>query len=337
MRLRRPFLDLGESVVVLTGASSGIGRATAHLLAERGSRLVLAARGEEALEATASECRELGAEVIAVPTDVSDQEAVAHLATAAIGRFGHVDAWVNNAGVMAYGPFHDVPIAAHRQVVETNLLGPMYGAHEALRHFHERHDTDGSRGVLVNVASLYAEMTTPFVSSYVTSKFGVLGFSRVVQRDLRPHDGIAVCCVLPASIDTPIFRHAANYHGEDVSAIPPVADPARVARAIVGCLEHPEREVRVGFVGRSIALVERFLPPAYDRTVSRAMDMVGFTGEETEDDDGNLFEPAREWQQIDGEWRNPTARVAVGAAAAVAAVAAAGLAFRSRSAGPFRA
>jgi short-subunit dehydrogenase len=315
VRLRRPFLDVGQSVVVLTGASSGIGRATAHLLAERGARLVLAARGAEALADTVEECRQIGAEAIAVPTDVSDPDAVEALADAAVAHFGRVDAWINNAGVMAYGRFVEVPMDAHRQVVETNLLGAMYGSHEAIRCFHE-HD----RGVLVNVASLYAEMTTPLVSSYVTSKFGLLGFSRVVQRDLRRHDGIAVCCVMPASIDTPIFRHAANYHGKAVSAIPPTADPQRVARAIVGCLEHPEREVRIGFVGRMIALTERFLPPAYDRTASRAMSLVGFSGEEVDEDEGNLFEPATDWQQVDGEWRSTPARLAAAGAAAVAAV-----------------
>jgi short-subunit dehydrogenase len=312
-RLRPPFLDLGDSVVVITGASSGIGRATAQHLAGRGARLVLAARGRDALDDTVAECRDAGAEAIGVPTDVSDPDAVEALAEAALARFGRIDAWVNNAGVMAYGRFSEAPMRAHRQVIETNLLGALYGAHQALRCFR-----DQDRGVLVNVASLYAEMTTPFVSSYVTSKFGLLGFSRVVQRDLRPHDGVAVCCVLPASIDTPIFRHAGNYLGRRVRAIPPVADPYRVAAAIVGCLEHPRKEVRIGYAGRLIALSEKLLPPAYDRTANRAMSLVGFTGEEPEKD-GNVFEASTDWQQVDGQWRNTTGRAATAGAVAASA------------------
>lgn len=315
MSLRTPFLDLGDAVVVVTGASSGIGRATSRELASRGASLVLAARGADALDDTLTECRNAGAEAIAVPTDVSDPDAVAALASAADRRYGRIDAWINNAGVMAYGRFDEVPTDAHAQVVQTNLLGPLYGAHEALQRFHRQH-----KGVLVNVASLYAEMTTPFVSSYVTSKFGLLGFSRVLQRDLKPAEGISVCCVLPASIDTPIFRHAANYHGRRVRAIPPVADPARVASAIVSCLEHPKREVRIGWIGRVFSLGEKLLPPVYDRVVNGAMRAAGFTGEEQPPDEGNVFEPSREWTQIDGEWRNAGARLAAwGVAGLVAA------------------
>ena len=319
MNARRPVLDLEDSVVVITGASSGIGRATARRLAARGAALVLAARGADALEETRQQCvsegGEAGTDAIAVTTDVSDPDDVAALATAAESRYGRIDAWVNNAGVMAYGRFEEVPIEAHRQVIETNLLGSMYGAAEAIRRFRQR-----SRGVLVNVASLYGEMTTPFVSSYVTSKFGLLGFSRVLQRDLRPADDISVCCILPSSIDTPIFRHAANYHGRKTRAIPPVADPDRVARAIVSCLEHPRKEVRVGVLGRFFSWGEKFLPPVYDRVANPVMRTIGFQDAEEPANDGNLFEPGRDWQQIDGEWRNRVRRrTSVGVAAALVA------------------
>jgi short-subunit dehydrogenase len=299
VRLRRPFLELEGAVVVLTGASSGIGRATAHRLAGRGARLVLAARGREALEQTRDECRAAGAEAIAVPTDVSRPEEVEALRAEAVAAFGRIDAWINNAGVMAYGTFDEVPLEWHHQVLETNLLGPLYGAAEAVRCFH---DQEG-RGVIVNVASLYAEMTSPIVSSYVTSKFGLLGFSRALRRDLYRHDDVAVCCVLPGSIDTPIFRHAANHHGRETRAIPPVSDPDRVARAIVRCLERPRKEVRIGYVSRFFALGEKVLPPVYDRVVGPAFRFLGFRDEEVPVDAGNLFESQEEWNQVDGEWR----------------------------------
>lgn len=330
MRLRRPFLDLDGAVVVVTGASSGIGRLTARHLASRGARVVLAARSREDLDDAVAECRAAaggsGDAALAVVTDVSDEASVAALAEEAERRFGRLDAWINDAGVMAYGRFDEVPVAAHRQVVETNLLGAMYGAAQAIPRFRRQR-----RGVLVNVASLYAEMTSPFVSSYVTSKFGLLGFSRVLQRDLRPSDRIRVCCVLPSSIDTPIFRHAANHFGREVRAIPPVVDPERVAKAIVGCLEHPRQEVRVGYLGRFYAWGEKLMPPVYDRIVNRVMQVVGFHNREVPTDDGNLYEPADTWQQVEGEWRNDRAfRASLGVALAVLAAGAAVLDRRGR-------
>lgn len=318
MRLRRPYLDLDGAVVVVTGGSSGIGKATALRLADRGARLVLAARGEPALARASDDCRARGAEVLAVPTDVSDEQAVAALARRAEETFGRIDAWINDAGVMAYGTYDEVPMATHRHVVETNLLGPMYGAMEAIRRFRAQ---DG-RGVLVNVASLYAEMTSPLVSSYVTSKFALLGFSRVLRRDLHGTDDIAVCCILPASIDTPIFRNAGNHFGRATRAIPPVSDPERVARAIVGCLERPRKEVRIGTVGRLMAKGEVIAPPLYDRLVGPAFRMLGFTGADVAPHDGNVFEPSRDWKRVDGGWRNRAARrTATGVAAAVGVLA----------------
>lgn len=315
MRFRRPFLELDGAVVVITGASSGIGRRTARRLARRGARVVLAARDRAALEETADACRADGAEVLVVPTDVSDPDAVTALARRAEERFGTIDAWINNAGVMAYGRFDEVPMAWQRQVLATNLLGAVHGAWEAMSRF-----VGQGHGLLVNVSSLYGAMTTPFVSSYVTSKFGLLGFSKVLRRDYRTERHIAVCCVMPSSMDTPIFRVAANHYGRPARSIPPVADPDRVARAIEGLFRRPRSQVRVGWFGRFSAMGELLASPVYDRVVNLAFRRLGFTGEEVPPSDGNLFEPAHDWQQPDGGWRNTTARrAAVGIATAAAA------------------
>ena len=315
MRIRR-FVHLDGAVVVVTGASSGIGRATAVRLARRGAKLALAARGAGGLEDTRRQVIDAGGQAIAVPTDVSVEEDVIELRRRTVAEFGRIDAWINNAGVMAYGSFADVPMAAHRQVVETNLLGPMFGAYEALGCFRDQ----DSRGVIVNVASLYGEMTSPIVSSYVTSKFGLLGFSRALRRDVYGTDDIAVCCVLPGSIDTPIFRHAGNWYGKETRAIAPVSDPDRVAKAIVRCLVRPRKEVRVGYVSRFFALGEKLLPAVYDRVVGPAFRLLGFRDHEVPAHDGNVFEASQRWTQIDGEWRRTTVRrlsvFAVGAAAA---------------------
>jgi NAD(P)-dependent dehydrogenase (short-subunit alcohol dehydrogenase family) len=139
--------ELRGAVVVITGASSGIGRAAALEFAERGSRLVLAARGVEPLSTAVSECEARGAEAIAVPTDVRDETAVGKLAQAAVSRFGCLDVWVNNAGVIAYGRFEQVPSEVFRVVIETNLMGQVNGSRAALTHFRRQ-----GQGTLINLA-----------------------------------------------------------------------------------------------------------------------------------------------------------------------------------------
>jgi NAD(P)-dependent dehydrogenase (short-subunit alcohol dehydrogenase family) len=147
-------------VVVITGASSGIGRATALAFARQRARLVLAARNAEALELVAAQCSRLGAQTLVVPTDVADAKAVRALAAAALRRFGGIDVWVNNVGVGAVGRFEATPMEAHRRIIESNLLGHMHGAHAVLPHFRNQ----GS-GVLVNMISLGGWLPTPYAGA----------------------------------------------------------------------------------------------------------------------------------------------------------------------------
>jgi NADP-dependent 3-hydroxy acid dehydrogenase YdfG len=160
-------------VVVLTGASSGIGRATAHVLARRGARLVLAARDAAALEGVANECKELGSTAIVVPTDVTDARAVRDLAESALSQFGTMDVWINNVGVGAVGRYDLVPLESHRRVIESNLLGHMHGSHVALTHFRRRR-----RGTLINMISIGGWLSAPYAAAYTASKFALKGFGQ---------------------------------------------------------------------------------------------------------------------------------------------------------------
>jgi short-subunit dehydrogenase len=318
-------VDLAGATVVLTGASSGIGRAAAVRFAKQGANLVLAARGGDSLQAVAEQCRRLDVRAASVPTDVADSVQVEALAARAVSELGHIDVWVNDAAVMAYGAIGEVPFDVQRRIIETNLLGTMCGARAALPHLKAQ-----GRGVIINVASLYAKMTSPYVSAYATSKFGVLGFSEVLRQELKSDRQIHVCTVLPGSIDTPIFRHAANYTGREIRPVPPVASPERVARAIVRCAEHPRREVTVGQLHHLASWGHTLLPRTYSELAPRAMRFVAIGKEPSPHDAGNVFGSQPELDAIRGGWRNRSARAAVAVVAGVAGAAGAAAAVRRR-------
>ena len=287
----------GSRVAVVTGASSGIGRATAHALAGAGMRLVLAARDAATLDLVAAECRSRGGDAVAVPTDVAADGALQALAEAAVEAHGGFDVWINDAAVMAYGTFDQVPPEVYRRVIEVNLLAPIEAARIAVRHFRER-----GGGHLINVGSLYAKMTSPLVGPYVVSKFGLLGFTEVLRQELHEDRDIRVSMVLPGSVDTPIFRHAANYSGREVRPVPPVSDVARVAHSIRDLVERPKPVAVVGRIHHLMAWGRTLMPRLYARTAPPAMWAAGVRPVGAPDGAGNVFEPGREWNQIRGGW-----------------------------------
>ncbi|MFC4728106.1 SDR family oxidoreductase [Coralloluteibacterium thermophilus] len=281
-------------VVVITGASSGIGRATALQFAKRGARLVLAARDAEALETLVHLCDTYGTRALAVPTDVTDAEAVARLAHAAVEFGGAIDVWVNNAGVGAVGAFDEVPLAAHEQVIDTDLLGYVRGAHAVLPHFRAQ-----GRGVLINVLSLGSWVGQPFAASYSAAKFGLRGFSEALRGELADAPGIHVCDIYPSFVDTPAFGTGANYSGHKVSAPTRGIDPRRVAEAIVRTSRRPRPVTPVG-VMTHVARMANALVPGFTllsgRITRRALERQPMA----EPTDGNLFESAGGLRQIDG-------------------------------------
>jgi NAD(P)-dependent dehydrogenase (short-subunit alcohol dehydrogenase family) len=288
--------DLRGAVVVITGASSGIGRAAARSFADQGARIVLAARGPGDLEDAAAECRAAGGEALVHVTDVTEEEAVQRLASAAIERFGHIDVWINNAGVIAYAPFEELPAEAFRRVIETNLFGQVHGARAALAHFRRQ-----GHGILINTCSVWGRVTSPYVSAYVASKFAIRALGECLHQELADEPGIDVVTLLPGSVDTPIFHHAGNWTGRAIRPIPPVAAPDEVAEAMLRCARDPRREVTLGRAGHLLEAMHMSMPGVFASLVPQVF-RASALGGPVAPSDGNLFEPAP--NRVRGGWRH---------------------------------
>jgi len=316
------------AVVVVTGASSGIGRATAMAFAGRGDRLVLAGRSPSSLRTVAEECATYGADVRVETVDVNDGQAVHDLGDAAVAAFGRIDVWVHTAAVMAYGRFEDVPAEVFERVVRTDLLGSAAVARAALAHFRAQ-----GAGVLVLGGSVLGMIAAPYMSSYVTSKWGLRGLARALRQETRDADAIHVCLVEPGGVNTPIYRTAANYAGRVGRPPPPVDRPEKVAAAIVKVADHPRRSVSVGWANPLIRLGFTATPPVYDVLVGPLMRRGGLSREHIGANNGNVFAPLPAQAATTASWGRQWLRSVAASAAGVALVAAAGVATRHRRIG----
>jgi short-subunit dehydrogenase len=263
----RPIRD---QIVVITGASSGIGRETALMFGERGATVVLAARNETALASVAKEVERIGGRASAVVTDVARWEQVARLARQAAERFGRIDTWVNNAGVSTYATVEELTVAEIERVIQVNLLGEIYGMKAALPYLKRQ-----GHGTIINVASALAERAVPLQAAYCASKHGIKGFTEALRLELaREQSGITVTLIEPSSINTPLFTHARSKMGVAPMPIPPIYEPRVVAEAILFAAEHSRRTIVAGGAGKLITVMQRISPVLLDRYMLQGDRMV---------------------------------------------------------------
>jgi NAD(P)-dependent dehydrogenase (short-subunit alcohol dehydrogenase family) len=306
-----------NKVIVITGASSGIGRATALDLAQEGHILVLAARNKQALNELAEECKSIGAkDAISASLDVTYEDEVNNLAKKAIKNYDRIDVWINNAAVTTLGNFEEIPTDVMRRVIDVNVFGYMYGSRAAVKQFKKQ-----GYGTLINVSSIVGITGQPYVVPYSVSKAAIRGLSFSLQQELADYEEIHVCSVCPAVIDTPIFENGANYMGKEVKAPSPVIPAKDVAEAICDLLVVPEHEITVGRMAKVNTLMKTLNPDGFDKQIQKKVYEDHFGESTTPPTNGNLFKFKPENARISGGWMEKThSKVEPGPLAYVAVV-----------------
>jgi short-subunit dehydrogenase len=280
---------VGEQVIVITGASSGIGLSTAQEAARRGASLVLAARSGAALEEIAGRLSVGGANAIAVACDVANRAQVQKVAQCAIDRFGRIDTWVNDAGVSIFGRIDEVSEEDSRRLFETNFWGVYHGCLAALPHL------KNSNGVLINIGSEVSDATVALQGMYSASKHAVKGLSDAIRVELEEVDKspISVVLIQPTAVDTPFPQHAKNYQPMEAKLPTPMIDPEKVAEAILECAVKPVRYKRVGAVAKINTSVAKFAPSLGDKMSAKQYGRQHAEGP-PQDPEGALHRPSEQ-------------------------------------------
>lgn len=287
---------LRDQVIVITGASSGIGLSTARRAAQAGARLVLVARNEEALARICDELRSAGCEAEYVVADVADREQLERAGRVAMERFGGLDTWVNNAGVAIYGRNEDVPVEDQRRLFDTNFWGVVNGSVVAVRHLRER------GGALINLGSELSDVAIPLQGVYAASKHAVRAYTDSLRMELE-HEGapISVTLIKPAGIDTMYLQHSKNYMDVEPKLPPPLYAPDVVAQAILHAAQHPKRDVFVGSASKLLSASNRIAPRLTDRLVEGLMFRMQRSKEPASDRERNsLHAPQQDLQERGG-------------------------------------
>lgn len=290
---------ISQQVVVVVGASSGIGRETALQFAQRGAKVVAAARSQSGIDSLVDEIKSFTGEATGIVADVSDFNQVKAIADKAIEQYGRLDTWVHLAAVSIYATFEQTTPEEFKRLIDVNLMGQVYGAMAALPHIKRE-----GRGALIHVSSVEARRSLPLQSAYAAAKHGIDGFLESLRVELQ-HEKlpISVTNVMPASINTPLFDKARTKLGVKPMGVPPIYQPHLVADAILKVAEHPKREVVVGGAGKMMLLGQRISPKLMDAY----MRATGFKSQRTNEPKGsdapdNLYEPLPGYNTIEGDF-----------------------------------
>jgi NAD(P)-dependent dehydrogenase (short-subunit alcohol dehydrogenase family) len=282
---------IGEQVVVLMGASSGIGRETALRFAKSGAKVVASARGEDGLDSLVEEIKGEGGQAIAIPADTSKFEQVKAVADRAVQEYGRLDTWVHLAAVGLFATFEDTTPEEFRRVIDVNLMGQVYGAMAALPHLKRV-----GRGALIHISSVEAKRSFPFHSAYGASKHGIDGFLEALRVELK-HEGwpISVTQVMPGTINTPFFDKGRSKLGVKPVGIPPIYEPETVANIILYAAENPARDLVSGGAAQALILNQRLSPRMLDAVLATRAGIAPQMTDEprSEEDPDNLYTPIR--------------------------------------------
>lgn len=291
--------SLRGKTVVITGGTSGVGRAAAEAFALEGCNVVVAARGQEGLDETISLCHDLGVVALGVSTDVSNADEVKNLAEKALQFNGRIDFWVNNAGVMASGKFEDVPVEAMDQLVKTNLLGYLHSAHAVLPIFKKQKD-----GVLINNVSIGGYMPAPYSTAYSSTKFGIRGMVEGLQGELSDEPNIHIVGLYPGIQKSTGNLHSAKYSGLDFKIPPFSTDPRELAAKMVEAAKNPRKEIITDNYAAVMKVLYGIFPRAIINTASAALRLAMKKDSDT-DTNGNIMHASNDPHRIYGEMAIP--------------------------------
>lgn len=277
--------SISDQVMVITGASSGIGLSTALMAAQQGAKLVLVARSGDTLEDVRRGLADLGSEAIVCPADVADRDALEAAAQKAVERWGRIDTWINDAGVSIYGRLDEVSDEDSRRLFETNFWGVVNGSLVALPYLKRQ------GGALINVGSEVSDAVIPLQGMYSASKHAVKGFTDALRVELELIDKAPVEVVLiqPTAVDTPYPQHAANYMAEEPKLPTPMIEPEDVAEAILKAAEKGGRDIKVGAMSKMNTLTSKLMPSVGDRMSAMQVDRQQRDEPATRDREGALY------------------------------------------------
>ena len=292
--------SINEQIVVVFGASSGIGRIAALDFARRGAKVVVAARSENGLKSLVEEIEASGGEAFYLIADASNFEQVKNVADATFEKFGRLDTWVHSAGAFIFAKVEQTEPEEYKRLIEVNLLGQIYGAKAALPYLKK------SGGALIHISSVEAWRTVPFQSAYGASKHGINGFVQALRVELA-HDEIpvSVSLILPAAINTPIYDKGRNKMPFKPRPVPPIYHPQIVSDAILFAAENPTTDLVAGGAGVGVVLAERFSP----RLAEWMTGLIGFLGQKSDEKidgeyAGSLFETVDGFDTVEGRFND---------------------------------